>query len=265
VPHLTRDGVRIWWTAEGDGPAVLLVMGLGYHADMWYRLLPYLVEGYRTVRFDNRGVGRTDVPAGPYPVDVLAADAAAVLAAAGEQQAHVVGISLGGVVAQALAVAEPHLVRSLVLLATHTGGRESVPPEPVVARMVVDRGGMTPRQAAEASVPFVYAADTPRALIDEDIAVRMRMPTSAVGYDGQLAGALSYRGSASLLPAVQVPTLIVHGTADRLVPVGNAGVLAAALPHAQVELLDGAGHILLTDRTERTGRLIRDFLDRQPR
>jgi 3-oxoadipate enol-lactonase len=264
MPYLQRGDARIWWRAGGTGEPVLLIMGLGYPSDMWHRTAPALRRAHRVVRFDNRGVGRTGVPPGPYPVPVLADDAAAVLAAAGESRAHVVGLSLGGIIAQQLALAHPEVVRSLTLLATHPGGPHALPPEPEVSRLLTARATMSPQQAAEAALPYIYAASTDPARIAADLAVRNHRPTSPAGYQGQLSGALAYPGAYPELGSIRVPTLVVHGVADRLVPPGNAALIAGAVPGARLVLLERASHILITDRTRAVNRLLLDFLAQPP-
>ena len=259
MPRIDRDGAAVWWDERGSGEPVLLVQGLGYPSDMWHRLLPELSRHHRVLVLDNRGVGRTGVPPGPYSVETMAADAAAVLDAAGEETAHVVGVSMGGLIAQELALSRPERVRSLVLGCTHPGGPDSVFSDEVKT-LLGSRGDMTPEEAAEASVPFVYAPTTARERIDEDLAVRRAVPTRPDGYVAQLTGSMRYQGTLRRLPALTMPVLIVHGTADRLVPVENGQLLAAALPDARVELLAGAGHIFWTDEPEVTTRLLLDWL-----
>jgi 3-oxoadipate enol-lactonase len=260
MPYLDRGDARIYWEARGSGDPVLLIMGLGYPSDMWYRTIPALTAHHRTITFDNRGVGRTGVPPGPYPIELLAEDAAAVAAEAAGRPVHVIGISLGGIVAQEFALRHPGQVRSLALIATHPGGPDAVPPEPAALELLAKRGDMDLRQAAEISVPFIYAPDTPRELIDEDIATRLRRPTEPGGYANQLQGAVAYSGAYDRLNAIEVPTLVVHGSADRLVPPANAPLIAAAIPGARLEILDGASHILPTDRTGQLNRLLTGFL-----
>src|SRR6185503_21063399 len=116
------DGARLHWESHGSGDPVLLIMGLGSNAYGWHRTIPWLAERYETITFDNRGTGRSDVPDGPYAIAQLAADAAAVLDAAGHASAHVVGASLGGMIAQRFALSFPERVRSLVLVCTTPGG-----------------------------------------------------------------------------------------------------------------------------------------------
>ena len=256
------DGARIWWTSEGDGPPVVLVMGLGYPSDMWFRLLPALAERYRVLRLDNRGAGRTgDVPGAPYTVETLAADVLAVMDAAGVTSAHVVGISMGGLIAQEVALTAPERVRSLVLAATHPGAAHAVW-DPEAVALLMWRGDYTPRQAAEASVPFNYAPGTPRERMEEDWAVRLPLAPTGAGYVAQLQGTSAWSGL-ERLPGLRVPTLVVHGELDRLVPVANGRRIAAEIPGAELVVLPDANHLFLTDQPERTRELLLDWLARQ--
>jgi pimeloyl-ACP methyl ester carboxylesterase len=271
---LSRDGARIWWESSGEGDPVLLIMGLGYPMSMWYRVVPALAASHRVITFDNRGAGRTGVPDGPYSIEQMADDAAAVLEAAlaagaarapaGESterdQGSVVGISLGGVIALEMILRHPELVGRLALVSTHPGGAEGVAPEPEVLTMLTDRSKMSPLDAARVAVPVVYAPDTDPARIEEDIAVRMDQPTSRAGYDNQLQAVFGYPGTFSRLGSISVPVMVVHGTADRLVPVANARILAEAIPGCVLELLEGAGHILPTDRTDALNACLVRFL-----
>lgn len=197
VPLLERsDNARISWEVDGpdDGQAVLLIMGLAYPAAMWFRLMPALTERYRVIRVDNRGAGHTgDVPGAPYTVETMAADCLAVLDAAEVMTAHVVGISMGGLMAQEIALAAPERVRSLCLLATHPGIAHAVM-NPEAMTILGKRGELTPQEAAEASVPFNYAPSTPRERIEEDWAVRLPLAATNEGYLAQASGTSQWDG-----------------------------------------------------------------------
>ncbi|MGD0932289.1 MAG: alpha/beta hydrolase, partial [Candidatus Korobacteraceae bacterium] len=112
MPCTNSNGCRIHWEESGAGDPLLLIMGLGYSHEMWHRTRPAMAEHYRTIVYDNRGVGKSDLPPGPYPIAQMADDAAAVLDAAGVELAHVYGISMGGMIAQELALKHPARVRS---------------------------------------------------------------------------------------------------------------------------------------------------------
>lgn len=263
MPVVDRGDAQIWWEAEGEGEPLLLIMGLGYSADMWHRLLPELTPRYRTIRFDNRGVGRTGVPAGPYPIPTMAADALAVLDAAGEKSAHVFGVSMGGFIAQEVVLAAPERVRSLILGCTGTGGPEFIAAEPAAMEMAVARASLPPAEAAEIAIPFVYAKETPRSVIDEDFALRLALPTSPEGYTNQLLGVQAWGGGAARLAAITAPTLVLQGDEDRLVNPANAEVLAGAIPGARMEIISGASHLFFSDQPLASAKAILGFLDEQ--
>jgi 3-oxoadipate enol-lactonase len=264
VPTVQRpDGASIAWSSDGDesNPPVLLVMGLAYPAAMWWRLIPALSERYRVLRVDNRGAGLTgDVPGGPYTVETMAGDCLAVLDEAGVDRAQVVGISMGGLIAQEIALTSPERVRSLCLVATHPGTAHAVWDAEALA-MLGNRGEMTVQEAAEMSLPFNYATGTPRERIEEDWAVRFPLAATPTGYMNQLAGASAWSGL-ERLASLDLPTLVLHGEVDRLVPADNGRKLADAIPGAELVLVPDANHILMTDQPEQVEKALLDWLDR---
>ena len=263
MPVVQReDGAAIWWEATGPegAPAVVLVMGLGYPAAMWFRQVPALSERYRVLVVDNRGAGHTgDVVGAPYSPETMAADVAAVIAAAGESTAHVVGISMGGVIAQELALSRPETVRSLALLATHSGLAHAVM-NPEAIELLQKRAGMTTEEAAEASIPFNYAPTTSRDLIEQDWAVRLPLACSVAGYIAQATGGVTWT-SLERLPSLDIPTLVMHGELDALVPLANGELIAKTVPNARLEVVDGANHVLTTDKADEVNALLLSWLD----
>jgi 3-oxoadipate enol-lactonase len=230
---------------------VLLIMGLGMNATGWWRTVPVLAgAGLRVLSFDNRGVGRSDRAAGPYTVAELADDAASVLDSVGVDAAHVYGISLGGMIAQEVALRHPERVRALVLGATTAGGADSVPAAPEVLAFVRLRAEMTAEHAVWASVPINYA---PRTRLEggdriaRDIEQRLRFPVEPEFYSAQLAAA---NGHDARVAEIRAPTLVVHGEEDVLIPPANGERLAAAIPGAELSLWPGAAHLYFTDERE---------------
>lgn len=261
---LREDGAEIWWEATGPegAPAVVLVMGLGYPGAMWWRQVPALSERYRVVVLDNRGAGHTgDVVGAPYTVATMAGDVVAVLQAAGESRAHLVGISMGGTIVQEVALTRPELVRSLTLMATHSGIAHAVMNPDAIA-MLQARASMTADEAAEASIPFNYAPATPRALVQEDWDVRLPLACSVEGYTAQAVGASAW-DSLDRLPSLDVPTLVVHGELDALVPLANGELLAKTIPGAELVVVGEANHVLTTDKATEVNALLLDWFDRQ--
>jgi 3-oxoadipate enol-lactonase len=261
MPFVENQGAKIYWDEQGQGEPILLIMGLGWPATMWHRTRPALNARYRTIAFDNRGAGRSDVPSGPYPIATMAADAAAVLDAAGVASAHLLGASMGGMIAQEFTLRYPERVRSLVLACTACGGPYAPQADPEVFQVLFNREG-TPAERAEAVVPFVYHPSTPRERIDEDLAVLGKNYATPEGYMAQLQGVLAWE-SYSRLPQIQARTLVIHGANDRLVPAANSDLIAGRIAGAQVVKLPNASHIFMTDQPEASRESFLQFLASQ--
>jgi 3-oxoadipate enol-lactonase len=262
MPHIANQDVKIYWDEQGQGEPILLIMGLGYTAHMWHRARPQLAAHFRTIAFDNRGVGRSDSPAGPYPIPLMASDAAAVLDAAEAESAHVFGISMGGMIAQEFALQYPTRVRSLILGCTAAGGPTAVRAEPEATQMLKARARMTPDQAAEAALPFIYDLQTPRARIQEDLAIRRPWLPKPEPYLAQLQGIFAWEGY-SRLTAIGAPALVIHGENDRLVPAGNGRIIADRIPGAKLVLIPHASHLFFTDQPQIANDIILNFLNAQ--
>jgi pimeloyl-ACP methyl ester carboxylesterase len=259
MAFVENQGVKIYWDEQGQGEPVLLIMGLAYPSQMWYRTRPLLASRYRTLALDNRGIGQSDVPPGPYPIALMASDAAAVLDAAGIESAHVFGVSMGGMIAQEFALQHPKRVLSLILGCTAAGGPTAVRAEPEAIQMLMNREKMSPEQAAEASVPFIYDPQTARELIDEDIAIRRPWFPSPAGYAAQLQGIFGWEAY-SRLGQIVAPTLVIHGESDRLIPLGNANLIAERIPGAKLVMIPHASHLFFSDQPEVAHGAIMNFL-----
>ncbi len=224
MPLATNGSTKIYWEESGSGDPLLLIMGLGYPLEMWHRTRPLVATRFRTILFDNRGVGRSDLPSGAWTIADMAADTAAVLDAAGVRRAHVFGISMGGMIAQEFAIAYPDRVNRLVLGCTACGGPNSIAAAPVVLQTLMARATMTPEEGVRAMAPFIYDSSTPRERIEEDLAIRLRTFPTAAGYLGQI-GAISKWSAYDRLGEIKAPSLVIHGETDQLVPPGNGRIL----------------------------------------
>jgi len=258
MPIATNQGARIYWDEQGEGDPVLLIMGLGWASPLWHRSRPVLSARYRTIAFDNRGVGRSDVPPGPYPIALMAADAAAVLDAAGVENAHLFGVSMGGMIAQEFALTYPKRVRSLILGCTAAGGPTAVQAEPQVLE-VLTRRGMSLEEYAGAINPYIYDMGTPRERVEEDMLLRRVWWPTPAGQLAQLQGIMAWEAY-SRLNQIRVPTLVIHGESDQLVPPANARLIAGRIPNAKLVLIPQASHILATDQPQATHQAVLGFL-----
>jgi 3-oxoadipate enol-lactonase len=258
MAFVDHQGTKIYWDEQGEGAPLLLIMGLGYVSAMWYRARPALSQHFRTIAFDNRGVGLSDFPPGPYSIAAMASDAAAVLDAAEVTRAHVFGVSMGGMIAQEFALQYPARTRSLILGCTAAGGPSAVRADSKVIDILLVRG-ITLEQARVAILPYIYDGATPREKIDEDTAVRRRWLPTPAGYIAQLQAVLAWEGH-SRIDRITAPTLVIHGKSDALVPPANGKLIAGRIPGAKLVLLDHASHLFLTDQTEAANKEILDFL-----
>jgi len=234
-------------------------MGLSFTHEMWYRVLPGLAPLYRAIFFDNRGMGRSDVPPGPYSIQQMASDAVAVLDAAGVPAAHIVGASMGGMIAQELALRHPECVLSLVLGCTsHSGLWTRWPHFGFRPRgLSWSRGPRLERERALRRL--LYADTTPEERIEEDVRIRCDCNWSYRGFFNQFAGVLRW-SAYRRLPRIRVPTLVLHGDQDHLIPVENGQAVAARIPGSRFHLIRNAGHVLTTDQPEACQEALAEFL-----
>jgi pimeloyl-ACP methyl ester carboxylesterase len=247
-------GVRIAWDEAGAGEPVLFVHGLGYDRSGWGPAPSLLADRFRVITFDNRGVGESDAPPGPYTIAEMAADGAAVLDAAAVESAHVVGTSLGGMIAQELGLQNPERVDTLVLSSTTPGGDDAFPmPQASVelyAALADDPSPENLRRVVENSLSEHTVTTRPE-LVEEIVRYRLdHRPTRAAWLaQASAAGAFSSR---SALAALDTPTLLIHGMEDNVVDPRNSELLAQALPDAELLLVPCTGH--LADFLDRRGR-----------
>lgn len=258
MPWATNERVRIYWEEEGSGEPLLLVTGLSLSMAIWGELRPYLAHRFRTILFDNRCTGQSDTPRSFFSISAMAGDAVCVMDTAGVSRAHVAGISMGGMIAQELALRHPERVTGLVLGCTHTGGLRSVRARPEVLRLLA-APLMAPGDKLAAMVPYLYHPRTPVERINADLQLMRDNVPSIRGYLQQLTAILSW-SSWSRLPAMQVPTLILHGDSDLLVPTENGRILASRIPGSRLVILPNAGHMFPTDQPELTRAALLEFL-----
>lgn len=237
------------WYRQGSGEPVLMIMGLATSARGWRRLAPAIAEEYETILFDNRGTGQSPRVSGPSTMDALVDDALSVLDAAGHETAHVVGASMGGMIAQHLALNHRHRVRSLALNCTTPIGSSGKPPWRLLAGSIVGPF-LSPERRAQLSEPMLYSERTRRTrrdLLAEDLQSRLTDPTPAKTSWAQMAAIRKHDTRHRLAELAGLPTTVVHGTEDTLVPTDRGRELAAQIPGARLVLLEHAGHQLATD------------------
>lgn len=253
MAHLTRpDGCRLHFELHGppDAPPLVLVEGMGGDIPGWRRNVPHLAAGHRLIAFDSRGNGRSDKPDDRMTMTTFVDDTVALLDELSIERAHVYGQSFGGMVAQELAITHPERVRSLVLACTHAGPKHAIKP------------GLESHVPKTRPYLALYSDEFASAHpehIQEDLRVGAENPQPAYAGLRQWE-AIQRWSSVDRLPAISAPTLVLHGTEDRLVPVANGRMLAAAIPSARLALLEGAGHNYHSERAEEADAIVLGFL-----
>lgn len=249
MPHAPLEGVDLWYETAGDGTPVLLIMGFGVKGTAWRRQVPALAGRHRVVWFDNRGVGQTRAKPRPVTFARFADDTAGLLDHLAIDRAHVVGISMGGMIAQHLALRHPARLRSLTLMATHAGGRGVVPPLPGLKRFVgahVQRRGRG-QAVLELLMTPAYLAEANAAEILKDLREEL-CRKSAAGRLAQLGAVLRHNTRRHLNRLGHVPTLVIQPGQDILIDPRHSAFLAAHIPGARLLTLPAVGHGLLRER-----------------
>ncbi|NHX35802.1 MULTISPECIES: alpha/beta fold hydrolase [Halolamina] len=269
MPTAHNGDVALSYDREGpkSAPTVVFVEGLGYGTWMWQFQRDPLSETYDTIVFDNRGTGDSDCPEGPYTIAEMAGDLAAVLDDAGVEEAHVVGASMGGMIAQRFALDDDR-ARSLALLCTSHGGEDAVPvPEETQAFMFDVPEDADEREAIRYKMtPAIsdgFAEEHPD-LVERIVDWRLDSDASEAGRTAQAAAVQAFDASDEL-DELSVPTLIMHGTDDEVLPVENAHALAERLPHAELELFEGGPHLFFVEQPDAVADRLRTFLDAHAR
>jgi len=245
---------------SGTGPPLLLIMGMSGTALHWGEpFLGPLRRDFEVIVYDHRGVGASTRLEGPLTIAQLAEDAAGLLEALGIEEAHVMGISMGGMVAQELALAQPDRVRTLVLGCTYCGGEGSALASPEVGQRIMASLSSGDREQA---LRTAWEINVSAALVDDEAAYARflgiaRQRAVAVPVIMAQVQAIAEHDTSARLGQLGVPTLIVHGTEDQLLPVTNGRLLASLIPGAGLEILDGIGHMFFWEQPERSAELVR--------
>lgn len=261
MPRVSIGEISLACEEQGQGNAVLLIAGGFMDMDQWDAQVAALSQDRRVIRYAQRGVGESDKPTTGYSIADFTRDAAALIDALDAAPVVAFGASLGGLVALELALTQPAKVCALILAATSAGVRGV--PMPAATQQEMFRGAALPlEQAAAALQGVVFHTDYPQRhpeILTRAIAKRRDHPAPIIATLGPIQSAMAY-DAFERLPQIRVPTLVLHGEEDRIVPVGNAALLAERIPGARRVTIPNAGHGLTGESAEAVSAAVRDFL-----
>ncbi len=278
------NGIDLYYEIHGSGEPLLMIEGLGYSAWMWYKQIPVFSKRYQVILFDNRGAGNTDKPDSEYSIEIMADDASGLLRTLGIGPVHALGISLGGFIAQELALRHPDLVKSLSLVSTNSGPGKRAMRNSQHVNGLFKLWGILPgtfEMGGKASVPlgFEYGitkedriryglslAFTPEYYrqhpeeIERIVRWRLENPQPGYAWTRQLMAGMNF-DSSGRAETIHAPTLVLNGTEDRIVTPESARELAQSIPGSRYIEIEGSGHLLFIERSDEFNDTVMGFLD----
>lgn len=261
MPLAKAGEIELSYERAGDGPPLLLIMGMSGTKHHWGApLLDDLRRDFDTIVYDHRDAGESTKTGQPFTIAQLAEDAAGLLRALQLDSAYVMGISMGGMIAQELVLAEPELVRALVLGCTYCGGEGSVLASEQVMRRLAEGMASGDRARAirtgwEVNVSADFAANEEAYGRFVQTGLSHGLPVRVIL---EQMRAITVHDTSERLGQIHTPTLVVHGTADELLPVQNGYMIAERIPNSRLEIFEGVGHLFFWEEPRRTAELVRE-------
>jgi pimeloyl-ACP methyl ester carboxylesterase len=263
MPIAKTENVNIYYEMIGQGEPLVMIRGISSNVDHWYEQVPVLSKKYQLLIFDNRGIARSSDPGGSFSTRDMAADTVGLMEAVGIKKAHVLGYSMGGMIAQEMALAYPEKVNGLILVATDCGISLRIKAKPEFSRLFSEMIRLGTNEAKKAAAGCLFAKQTVETrpdIIQRYTEVSLRFPASQKTLGKQWA-AITQHDACDRLAKISSPTLVITGSEDELIPPENAKVMAQRIPVAQIISIDGGGHLFLIERPEAFNEAVIGFLD----
>lgn len=262
MPQLTLADVHLHYEVYGKGEPLVLIPGLAGGAWIWFKHVAPLATKFRVVIFDPRGIGQSSFRSEPLTIRLLADDIAALLHGLRIDQAHILGASFGGFVAQEFALAYPEVTCTLSLCCTSFGGPNHVAPSMETLMELASTNGFNTEDRIRRNLLPAFSPDFVRDHpdeIEETVKLRMANPVVEEAYRCQLTAAIAFNAE-SRVCAIKAPTLVLSGDADVIVPVQNSRNLAAKIPGAGLRLIEGGSHLFFIEQPDEFNRIVVEFL-----
>lgn len=262
MPLVKVGDLQMYYEVHGEGFPLLLIMGLRRNAEWWYRQIPELSNHFRVIALDNRGAGRSGKPVMDYSIPLFAADTAGLLDSLEVERAHVLGVSMGGYIAQELALARPEMVAGLVLGCTSCGGDLAVYMDPVERAAFTANQGLSPEQILRKDMHIYFSdkfvAGNPE-FIKQFLEISQRHYQPADAFLRQLE-ACNRHNTAARVEGISAPTLILSGDDDHLVPTENSLILHRLISGSRLRLFQGGRHAFFIEFHQEFNREVVEFL-----
>ena len=262
MPQFTLGNVDIHYEVYGNGDPLVLIPGFAAGAWIWFKQVASLATKFKVVTFDPRGIGQSSFDSEPLTMRSLADDTAALLHGLGIEQAHILGVSFGGFVAQEFALAYPEATRTLLFCCTSFGGPNHVSPSIDILTAVLSRNGFNTEERIRRILLPAFSPDFVRSHpgeVDEVIKLRLANPVVEEAFNAQLKAGIGFDAE-TRVNAIKAPTLVFSGDADRIVPVENSRNLAERIPGARLRLVEGGSHLFFIEQPDEFNRTVVEFL-----
>jgi pimeloyl-ACP methyl ester carboxylesterase len=262
MPKQKVNDIEIYYEVHGQGDPLVLIMGLRRNLEWWYCQIPSLSKHFKVLVFDNRGAGRSDKPKMDYSIRLFTDDTAELMKSLDIRKAHVLGVSMGGYIAQELAVNYPEMVRSLILGCTSAGGDRVVLMSPERLKKFTANAGLSPEEILRNNMDIYFSDNFIREhseRIKEFIEISLRYYQPPDAFERQFAACLKH-DTVHRLNRVTMPTLIMSGDDDPLVPPENSRILKELVPQAELIFFSGKRHCFFIEQAEMVNQAVTSFL-----
>jgi pimeloyl-ACP methyl ester carboxylesterase len=263
LPFIKVDDHEIFYEIQGEGIPVLLLEGLGYSTWMWKYQLPDFSKHFTSVMPDNRGVGKSEKLTGPYSIEMFAKDSISVMDQLGFDMFYVIGVSMGGFIAQRIAALEPERVKGIVLVSTSCGGKKSIPmSKEVFDQMRLNLNGESSRDRIRRTMSLAFTESFPTSKPDQfnsiiEDRLKSLQPEDQLIY--QSLSSINFDSSVSNRN-VKVPSLIVAGMEDKVLPWLNSLLIYRSIPTSSLILFKNQNHLLFIEEFVRFNKSVLDFI-----
>ncbi|MCP9493658.1 MAG: alpha/beta hydrolase [Pyrinomonadaceae bacterium MAG19_C2-C3] len=269
MPHIELDDVQLYYETHGqpredERAPLILIPGFGTGAWIWFRQVEALARDFQVVTFDPRGVARSTAPDAPFSIKTIAGDLAAMLDKLNIEEAHILGASFGGFVAQEFALGYPQKTKSLILCCTSFGGARHVAPSPETLAALASTRGLNTEDRVRENLLLAFSPRFIRShpeIVEQVIHLRAANFVPEITYLHQLQAAMNF-DTEKRIKFIKAPTLIITGDADIIVPALNSHRLAEHLPLAELTIIENGSHIFFIEQADEFNRVVLEFLDR---